>query len=109
MVRYAVRDFIGEAKMAQNVNSDEGAVLGAAFYGATQSRQFKTKEYRVKDISLNGVEVAYQAGEDDGEERTVTTAVFGSGAKTGRRKTLKVNGRSDDFDLAVRYASGVKQ
>jgi hypoxia up-regulated 1 len=106
MVRAAVKDFISEDKIAQNVNSDEAAVLGAAFYGATQSRQFKTKEYRVADLTASGVEVAYAT--EGNSERTIRTELFKTGAKTGRRKTLKVK-RSDDFDLAARYSAGVKQ
>lgn len=106
MVRTAVKDFISEDKIAQNVNSDEAAVLGAAFYGATQSRQFKTKEYRVADLTANGIEVAY--GAEGSQERTIRTELFKQGAKTGRRKSLKVK-RSDDFALAAKYSTGVKQ
>jgi hypoxia up-regulated 1 len=36
-------------KIAHNVNADEAAVLGAAFYGASLSSRFKTKELKVQD------------------------------------------------------------
>lgn len=106
MVRAAVKDFIAEDKIAQNVNSDEAAVLGAAFYGATQSRQFKTKEYRVVDRTANGVEVAYAAEAE--QARTIHTELFKFGAKTGVKKTLKLK-RSEEFALAFKHSSGPEQ
>lgn len=68
-------------KIAQNVNTDEAAVLGssrsrtaltgqadpssigtgAAFYGATQSRQFKTKAMKVVDLQPYDIQTSYLA------------------------------------------------
>jgi len=104
MVRSAVKDFVSEEKIAQNVNSDEAAVLGAAFYGATQSRQFKTKEYRVVDLTLNGVEVGY----DSESGKRIESGLWKSGSKTGGRKTLKIR-RGEDFELDFKYSSGPQQ
>lgn len=104
MVRSAIKDFVSEDKIAQNVNSDEAAVLGAAFYGATQSRQFKTKEFRVIDLTLNGVEVGYNS--ESGKR--IESGLWKSGSKTGGRKTLKVR-RGEDFELDFKYSSGPKQ
>ncbi len=39
-------------KLSQNVNSDEAAVLGAAFYGASISHQFKAKvELKLQELT----------------------------------------------------------
>lgn len=73
-------------KIAQNVNTDEAAVLGqstafhlqtfcfeltlssssslppgAAFYGATLSRQFKTKDVKVIDLTPYDIQTSYLA------------------------------------------------
>ena len=47
-VRLYMSDVILRSKIAQNVNADEAAVLGAALHGAGLSRQFKTKDIRIK-------------------------------------------------------------
>ena len=49
------------SKIAQNVNSDESAVLGAAFYGASLSRQFRTKKIKLQDVSAHDVQVSYES------------------------------------------------
>jgi hypoxia up-regulated 1 len=61
---------IVNSKIAQNVNADEAAVLGAAFYGASMSRQFKTKEIRVQDHLYGGIDVtvSYTADSKSGGE-----------------------------------------
>lgn len=47
--------------ISQNVNTDEAAVLGAAFYGASLSRQFKTKKIKLQDLSTHDIQVSYEA------------------------------------------------
>lgn len=49
------------AKISQNVNTDEAAVLGAAFYGASLSRQFRTKKIKLQDIATHDIQVSYDA------------------------------------------------
>jgi molecular chaperone DnaK (HSP70) len=36
-------------ELDKHLNTDEAAVLGAAFYGASQSSSFSAKEFRIKD------------------------------------------------------------
>jgi hypoxia up-regulated 1 len=43
------------------VNADEAAVLGAALRGAAASRQFRTKDIRLVDLTTYGAEVLYAA------------------------------------------------
>ncbi|CAG8781407.1 18920_t:CDS:2, partial [Acaulospora morrowiae] len=40
-IQTMIKEIVGEDKIAQNVNGDEAAVLGAAFRGAALSHQFK--------------------------------------------------------------------
>ncbi|KDE04159.1 hypothetical protein MVLG_05384 [Microbotryum lychnidis-dioicae p1A1 Lamole] len=59
MVQAAVAAFVGEDKIAKNVNADEAAVLGAALYGAGLTKGFRTKDIRVQDITPFGIDVTY--------------------------------------------------
>ncbi|KAK0549883.1 lumenal Hsp70 protein [Tilletia horrida] len=42
---------VPESKLAQNVNADEAAVMGAAFYGASFNPQLKMKAIRARDYN----------------------------------------------------------
>lgn len=91
-------------KIAQNVNADEAAVLGAALHGAALSRQFKTKDIRIADIGPYDIQVSYQAEAKTpgARPRTINTLVFPSGSKTGTKKTLTFK-RQDDFAVKLAY------
>ncbi|KAG5646180.1 hypothetical protein DXG03_004233 [Asterophora parasitica] len=104
MLQKAVKAAVGAEKIALNVNADESPVLGAAFYGASLSRQFKTKNIKVSDISLHDVEVAYFAAPTTAASRprSITTLIFPSGSKVGTKKTLTFK-RKEDFTLFFDY------
>lgn len=77
-VQSAIKSVLGDKhsdKIAQNVNTDEAAVLGAAYYGAGLSRQFKMK-------SIDVVERSHAAFSLNGEE------FFPRGSVLGERKTI---------------------
>ncbi|TXT07154.1 hypothetical protein VHUM_03324 [Vanrija humicola] len=79
-VQSAVKSILpSEDLIAKNVNSDEAAVLGAAFYGAGLMRQFKMKnieilERSVYDISIKDGEVVFPAGSKLGERKSLLFA-----------------------------------
>ncbi|KAL1405468.1 lumenal Hsp70 protein [Vanrija albida] len=79
-VQKAVKSSLpSEDLIAKNVNSDEAAVLGAAFYGAGLTRQFKMKqieilERSVYDISIKGGEVVFPVGTKLGERKSLLLA-----------------------------------
>ncbi|KAG6857031.1 hypothetical protein H0H87_010704 [Tephrocybe sp. NHM501043] len=104
MVQNAVKAAVGADKIALNVNADEAPVLGAAFYGASLSRQFKTKNIKVSDISLHDVEVGYFAAPTTSlsRPRSISTLVFPAGSKAGTKKTLTFK-RKEDFTLYFDY------
>ena len=90
-----------------NVNADEAAVLGAALYGASLSRQFLTKNIKLSDIAPYDVQVSYFAeakitDAPGGPPRTITSTAFAKGSRTGTRKTLTFR-RKNDFSLALSY------
>ncbi|KAG8817653.1 lumenal Hsp70 protein, partial [Serendipita sp. 399] len=104
MVQAAIKAAFGEGKIAQNVNADEAAVLGAAFYGASLSRQFKTKEVKVQDRVLNGLDIAvsYLAESKTGGQRTINTPVLPSASIYGAKKVLTFK-RKEDFNITLGY------
>jgi hypoxia up-regulated 1 len=59
-------------KIAHNVNADEAAVLGAAFYGASLSSRFKTKELKVQDklSAPSDINLAYIAETKKGDSES---------------------------------------
>ena len=77
-VQSAVRSVLGpiEDRIAQNVNTDEAAVLGAAYYGASLSRQFRMKSLAVDEMSAEeftmGSEVVFQKGARLGSKMTIS-------------------------------------
>jgi hypothetical protein len=79
---------------------------GAALHGASLSRQFKTKDIRVTDITPYDIQVSYnsEARPDASRARTINTLVFPSGSKHGSKKTLTFK-RKDDFVLKLAYKS----
>nr|CAG8458621.1 14126_t:CDS:10 [Entrophospora candida] len=60
-VQNMLKGLIGEDKIAQNLNGDEAAVLGAGFRGAGLSHHFKVKEVKVTDITSHPTEFANQS------------------------------------------------
>lgn len=76
-VQAALRDALHDKEdlIAQNVNSDEAAVLGAAFYAAGLSRQFKMKSIEVSERSIYDISL--------GDE-----VIFPAGTPLGQRKSL---------------------
>ncbi|KAJ7452165.1 Hsp70 protein-domain-containing protein [Mycena galericulata] len=104
MIQAAVRAVVGEDKIALNVNADEAAVLGAAFHGAGLSRQFKTKNIKVTDISPFDIQASYLATAST--PRTITTLIFPAGSKVGTKKTLTFK-RKDDFVINFDYKDAV--
>lgn len=71
LVQNALREAgIPDSKLAQNVNADEAAVMGAAFYGASFNPQFRMKEIRAYDL----IPYAVNLKEADGKQETIFRA-----------------------------------
>ncbi|KAF8999790.1 Hsp70 protein-domain-containing protein [Cyathus striatus] len=108
MVQSAVKTLVGNDKISWNVNADEAAVLGAALYGASLSRQFKTKNIKVTDVMPHDVQASYFAAAttSNGRPRSITTLIFPAGSKTGTRKTLTFK-RKEDFSIFLDYKNPI--
>ncbi|RXK35481.1 hypothetical protein M231_07259 [Tremella mesenterica] len=82
-VQSAIRNALGgDEKVAQNVNADEAAVLGAAYYGAALSRQFKMKTLEVVERPV-------------GEITSGGQVVFSKSSRLGERKSLLYTPQDD--------------
>ncbi|EUC58906.1 HSP70 family protein, putative [Rhizoctonia solani AG-3 Rhs1AP] len=103
-VQTVLKSTVGSAKLATNVNADEACVLGTAFYGASLSRQFRTKPFKVQDAVVREVYLSYTAENKgkDGNPRTINTMVFPVRSATGLKKTLTLK-RKQDFDVVVGF------
>ncbi|KAL1731465.1 Hsp70 protein-domain-containing protein [Schizophyllum commune] len=108
MIQAAVKAAVGEDKLAYNVNADESAVLGAALYGASLSRQFKTKNIKISDINVHDVQATYFAAATaaNAKPRTITTVVYPAGSKLGSKKTMTFK-RKEDFNIFLDYKNQV--
>lgn len=117
MVQAAVKSAVGENKIATSVNADEAAVLGGALYGASVSRQFRTKDIKVTDIVPYDIEVSYTTqpklieGEDEAQvtlstPKTLHNLIFPAGSKAGGKKVMTFK-RKDDFTVTMSYKGSV--
>ena len=80
-------------------------IVGAALYGASLSRQFKTKDIRVTDTLTYEVQASYFASTPG--SRTINSHIFPRGSKYGTKKTLTFNKRKEDFSLWLDYKNEV--
>ncbi|KAJ3399564.1 Hypoxia up-regulated protein 1 [Chytriomyces hyalinus] len=103
-VQSALRELIGEEKIAANVNQDEANVLGAGFRAAGISKQFKVREIRIKDAVLAPIEVIYNldAGEDQTKGRETHTTLFHTNSSVPSKKLMNFK-RVSDFSFSLAY------
>ncbi|KAJ3238030.1 Hypoxia up-regulated protein 1 [Chytriomyces hyalinus] len=104
-VQSALRELIGEEKIAANVNQDEANVLGAGFRAAGISKQFKVnREIRIKDAALAPIEVIYnlEAGEDQTKGRETHTTLFHTNSSVPSKKLMNFK-RVSDFSFSLAY------
>lgn len=104
MVQRAVKAAIGGDKIANNVNTDEAAVLGAALYGAGLSGRFRVKNIKLSDIQGYDITGTYFAAPSTplSRPRTISNTIFPAGSKVGTKKTLTFK-RKEDFSLFIDY------
>lgn len=91
------------------MNADEAAVLGAALHGAGFSRQFRTKEIRITDVTPFDIQSAYPSeikvqteGGNAKPSRTIHTLLFSAGSTLTKKKTLSLK-RKEDMTLKLEY------
>ncbi|PWN41027.1 actin-like ATPase domain-containing protein [Ceraceosorus guamensis] len=92
---------IPDSKIAQNVNADEAAVMGAAFYGATFNPQFRMKAIRAFDGNVYPVVLR----ESNGKEEIIYPS--GSFEKTEHVRHYSGKEAASDFSLDIKYDRSV--
>lgn len=97
MVQAAIKQSIPDELIAQNVNTDEAAVLGAAFFGASTGRQVQTR------VKLNVTEAAtYEiSAAVDGASKEV---IFPVGASLGSRHTMALPVKKGSSEVTFAYS-----
>ena len=59
-VQKSISAFVGEAKIARNVDGDEAAVFGAVLHGASLSPQYRLgQSFNIKDLAPQPILVTY--------------------------------------------------
>ncbi|TIA74880.1 hypothetical protein E3P91_00681 [Wallemia ichthyophaga] len=97
IIQSQVRAFVGDDKISTSVNADESAVLGAAFYGATFSKSFRTKPLTVHEASVYSME---GVGMDVSEHGTL---LWKEGASLPTNNTISLPPR--DATVVVKYTA----
>lgn len=96
LVQNALREAgIPDSKLAQNVNADEAAVMGAAFYGASFNPQFRMKEVRAYDL----VPYAVNLKEADGKHEII----FPAASYESDQVVRQYDNVKDDFIFELEY------
>lgn len=108
-----------EEKIAQNVNTDEAAVLGAAYYGATQTRSVKSKlNFKVIESLGRDVKMEVVQGGDHWKLVPQDAAavqddiLFGKDANMTSKRTLTFDrvsdvealGEQDTLSIVCKYS-----
>ncbi|KAI9492706.1 heat shock protein 70 family [Zychaea mexicana] len=108
-VQKGLVDVVGTQKIAKNVNGDEAAVLGAAFRGASLSKQFRlTKQIVIKDITVFPIEVIYHPEDEHLGRQPIHTTLFNEFGSIGTRKIMTFK-RESDFEFDVKYGKPVDE
>ena len=96
------------------MNADEASVMGAALYGAALSKQFRTKDIRVADLSPKEVHLIYHDSKFplsfvcvielivDTDDTPISQLIFPKDTKLGSKKTLTIP-KMADFPLQISY------
>lgn len=87
---------VPENKLAQNVNADEAAVMGAALAMASMQPQLRMKQVEVHDGNMYPVELEVASHEE---------TAFEAGPLSTEAYELTLHGLKDDFDVHLRLHS----
>jgi hypoxia up-regulated 1 len=96
LVQASLRDAgISDDKIAQNVNADEAAVMGAAFYGASFNPQFRMKAIKANDGTPYSIVIKEPTGN--------TATLFAAKAIEAVSSTRTYPDVFEDFSVQLAY------
>ncbi|KAJ3339740.1 Hypoxia up-regulated protein 1 [Gonapodya sp. JEL0774] len=103
-VQSALKALVGEDKLAKNVNSDEAAVMGAVYHGATLSRSFRVvNKMRVRDVASYPVVAVYDSEPlEDGSTKNYRVKLFSNNGTLNSQKLMNFK-RTSDFEWSLEY------
>lgn len=91
-------------ELSKNLNTDEAAVLGAAYKAADLSTGFKVKKVITKDAVLFPVQVTFARETEGGDIKQVKRTLFGVMNPFPQKKIITFNKHKNDFTFSVNYA-----
>ena len=96
-VQALLRDFLGQEKLAQNVNGDEAMAMGAAFRAANLSTSFQVRPFGILDITAYPVDLKITDARD-ASAFAREVKLFKERNRIGRKKTVSI---LHDNDLLI--------
>ncbi|KAJ3142510.1 Hypoxia up-regulated protein 1 [Physocladia obscura] len=99
-VQTSLKKLVGDDKIAQKLNGDEANVLGAGFRAAGISKQFKVREFKIKDTPRYPIEITYNLQES--ASSVATTTLFPTNTSLPSKKLMAFK-RSSDFEFTLAY------
>ncbi|XP_065201452.1 hypoxia up-regulated protein 1 [Planococcus citri] len=104
----AVQDQLSNAvkiELSKNLNTDEAAVLGAAYKAADLSTGFKVKKFITKDAVIFPIQVTFEREKSDVEKESkqITRTLFNLMNPYPQKKILTFNKHQNDFEFRVQY------
>lgn len=99
-VQARLKTALGRDSLDQHINGDEGAVMGAAFFGASLAPGFRVKDFKIKDLTPYAIDIDVQSapidaafedarellGEDPPLDKAAT--LWKAGSRLRSKKTL---------------------
>jgi molecular chaperone DnaK (HSP70) len=114
-VQERLKTVLGRDTIDQHINGDEGAVMGAAFFGASLAPGFRVKDFKVKDAVFSPIEVkivsqplaegAAAPMADDDEPLDKATELWKAGSRLRSKKTLTFT-TARNMTLSLLYGAG---
>lgn len=102
LVQAALREAgVPDAKIAQNVNADEAAVMGAAFYGASFNPQFRMKTIRAHDGNPYPVVLTEEGKKPD--------VIFPGGSFETTQVVRNYTDTTSNFGFQIDYDAAIPQ
>ncbi|CCJ28782.1 unnamed protein product [Pneumocystis jirovecii] len=103
-VQKQIETMVGSEKVSRSVNADESAVMGAVFRGAGLSGQFRVKNIKSIDITLNSIFMTYLRNLSD-TSTSITHSLFMKGTRLERENAIDFP-HKDDFYVDFSYVTG---
>eukprot|EP00189_Rhodosorus_marinus_P012438 CAMPEP_0184745930 /NCGR_PEP_ID=MMETSP0315-20130426/8557_1 /TAXON_ID=101924 /ORGANISM="Rhodosorus marinus, Strain UTEX LB 2760" /LENGTH=843 /DNA_ID=CAMNT_0027218305 /DNA_START=407 /DNA_END=2938 /DNA_ORIENTATION=+ len=100
VIQLRLLEILGLESLTKSVNTDEGAVFGALWYGASLNSLVKSRKVDVVEHLPDSISVAVGRDNSSKKVEPQLSRLFTSGSKTPQRKTINFK-RMGDFNLTL--------